>query len=178
MAKDLVLTLTGHDKIGIVEKVTDLVLKCKSNIGASRMAHLGGEFAMMMHLTAPDEQFESLQKSLKALKNEGFTVNIVETSPVDIAKFSGWIPYQIKMAGADHEGVVHDITHHLTKNNINIENMETSIVSAPMSGTPLFSVSAIIVVPPAITFNDLEDGLEKVGDGLNMDTEVAPYTGR
>ena len=178
MAKDLVLTLTGHDKIGIVENVTDLALKCKSNIGESRMAHLGGEFAMMMLLTTPDEQFKRLQERLKSLEKDGFTINIVETSPIDSTKYSGWIPYQIKMTGADHEGVIYDITRHLSKHNINIESMETSIVSAPMSGTPLVSVSAVVVVPPDVSFHDLEEGLEKDGDGLNMDTEVAPYTGR
>ncbi len=177
MAKELVLTFTGHDKIGLVEHVTDLVLKCKSNIGASRMAHLGGEFAMMMHLTTPDDQFEGLQQVFDKLKKEGFSINMVETNPADAAKFAGWTPYQIKMTGADHEGVVHVITHHFTKNNINIENMETSVVSAPMSGIPLFSVKAIIAVPPDITFQQLEEGLEKVGDELNMDTHVSRYTG-
>jgi glycine cleavage system transcriptional repressor len=177
MAKELVLTLTGHDKIGLVEHVTDLVLKCKSNIGASRMAHLGGEFAMMMHLKAPDDQYDCLKKEFNVLKEEGFTINMVETNRVDTAKFAGWIPYQIKMTGADHEGVVHVITHHFTKNNINIENMETSVVSAPMSGIPLFSISAVIVVPPDITFQQLEAGLEKVGDELNMDADVSRYTG-
>lgn len=49
MDSNLVVTITGPDKIGLVERVSKLVVECHGNIAASRMAHLGGEFAMLMN---------------------------------------------------------------------------------------------------------------------------------
>ena len=37
MQKKLVLTLSGHDRVGIVDKVTRIVLKHEGNVEASRM---------------------------------------------------------------------------------------------------------------------------------------------
>ena len=48
MQKTFVLTLTGPDRIGFVEKVTGLLLERGGNVETSRMARLGGEFAILM----------------------------------------------------------------------------------------------------------------------------------
>ena len=51
MIKNLVLSLIGHDRVGLVERLTKLVVDIKGNIEASRMAHLGGEFAILMFIS-------------------------------------------------------------------------------------------------------------------------------
>ncbi|MCP4297064.1 MAG: transcriptional regulator [Proteobacteria bacterium] len=175
MAKILVITIIGRDRIGIVEHVTNQVLRSHSNISSSRMAHLGGEFTMMMQISVPNEKFDDLKENLDKLKTEGFLVNIVETNQEDKSKFAGWVPYQINIIGADHEGVVHDVSQYFTKYKINIESMETSITSAPMSGTPLFSIYTTVMIPPDLNYQDFADGLEVVSDDLNMELEIVPH---
>ncbi len=57
MESNLVVTITGPDQIGLVERVTKIVVQCQGNIAASRMAHLGGEFAMLMYQSViPDSR--------------------------------------------------------------------------------------------------------------------------
>jgi len=177
MRKNLVLTLTGHDRIGIVERVTKLVLNAGGNVDSSRMARLGGEFAMLMLVSLSDNQYEELNQSLNDLRNDGFTITISPTVVTDPEKFVGWMPYQVQVSGADHEGIVHNIAFHLAEHGINIETMDTNTVKAPMSGTPLFTMSAIVLVPPQLSFHDLEDDLEIIGDNMNVDIEIAPYKG-
>ena len=41
MNKNIVLTLTGHDRIGIVEEITNMFVKHGGNVEFSRMARLG-----------------------------------------------------------------------------------------------------------------------------------------
>ena len=177
MPKSFILTVIGTDKIGIVDHVTNQVLNSNSNIGKSRMSHLGGEFAMMLQLSTPDSNTGKLNESIDNLKDEGYIINLVETGPTDISKYSGWVPYHIKVTGADHEGVVHDIAHYFSEHQINIEDMETSVTSAPMSGTPLFSINSTVIIPPELTFHEFSEGLEKVSDQLNMEAEIKPYVG-
>ena len=177
MRKHLVMTLTGHDRVGIVEDVTKLLLGYDGNVEASRMSRLGGEFAMLMLLSVPAAKFEALSQGVLSLKDEGYAVTTRPTKRGYSAKYAGWLPYQIHVSGADHEGIIHHITHHLAQRGINIETMDTGMTYAPMSGTPLFTMTAIVVVPADLPYHNWRDELEAIGDSLNVDTEVSPYTG-
>ena len=177
MRNNLVITLTGHDRIGIVDQITKVVLEYHGNVEASRMARLGGEFAMLMLVSAPTEQFEQLQQAVLDLKNQGYIVVTCQTEGSDPARYVGWLPYELKVSGADHEGIVYQITHQLAEQGINIETMDTNMVEAPMSGTPLFTMTAVIVVPPQRSYASLQHELEVIGDELNVDVGVLPYKG-
>ena len=52
--------------------------------------------------------------------------------------------YTIHLNGLDSEGIVYKITNQLAELNINIEELETNIQNAPMSGLTLFSLTAKI----------------------------------
>ena len=43
----LVITANGEDRVGLVEKFTNRILDAGCNIEASRMAVLGGQFAIL-----------------------------------------------------------------------------------------------------------------------------------
>jgi glycine cleavage system transcriptional repressor len=178
MQKKLVLTISGRDRIGIVEQVTKLVLEYNGNVESSRMARLGGEFAMLMLVAISDLKFEELIASINSLQKEGFTVSWCQTKEQDPVKYAGWVPYQIEINSADHEGIIHQISQHLAAHKINIETLDTNMVKAPMSGTPLFMMTAIVVVPPALSFHILQEDLKKIGDDLNMDIHLSSYTGK
>ena len=72
MQKPFVLTLTGPDRVGVVKKLTEVLLEHKGNVEASRMAHLGGEFAVLMLVSMPAETFLSLEKDLGELTKDGY----------------------------------------------------------------------------------------------------------
>ena len=81
MQKKLVLTLSGHDRVGIVDKVTRIVLKHEGNVEASRMARLESEFAMLMLISVSQTMYESLHSGLDLLKGEGYHITMVAVSP-------------------------------------------------------------------------------------------------
>jgi len=171
MAKNIVVTLTGRDKIGLVDHVTSLVVKRSGNVESSRMAHLGGEFAMLMLVSVSDAEIANLDADFQPLRGEGYQLSLVPTED-DSKKYAGWLPYEIEVTGADHEGIIHEISHHLASQGINIESMDTSAAPAPMSGTPLFTMKGIVLVPPALNFNTWSDAFEEVGDKLNVSVKV------
>ncbi|HNH27748.1 MAG TPA: ACT domain-containing protein, partial [Anaerolineales bacterium] len=171
MAKNIVLTLTGKDRIGLVDQVTSLVVKRSGNVESSRMARLGGEFAMLMLVTVSDAEFQNLDKDFQEMRGEGYQVTLMQTEDVS-KKYAGWLPYEIEVTGADHEGIIQQISHHLASQGINIESMDTSATPAPMSGTPLFMMKGIVLVPPKLNFNAWSDALEEVGDTLNVSVKI------
>ncbi|HHJ05929.1 MAG TPA: transcriptional regulator [Anaerolineae bacterium] len=177
MRKHLVVTVTGADKPGIVEHVTKLLLHYQGNVEASKMARLGGEFAMLMMLSAPEDNFNVLRDGLRQLRDEGYAVTTRQTERGYSAKYTGWLPYRLEVKGADHEGIIHQLTGYLAKHQINIETMDTDVVKAPMSGAPLFTMDAIIVAPPELSYQNLKESLATIGDELGVDADVSPYVG-
>ncbi|RMH69216.1 MAG: transcriptional regulator [Gemmatimonadetes bacterium] len=178
MKKHLVITLTGADQIGIVEQVTKRVLDNGGNIEASRMARLGGEFAILMLVSVEESQFDALNETIQNLTQSGFQVTTCSTGDNETTRYHGWVPYTIEVHGADHEGIIHHITGKLAKHGVNIETMDTNMVKAPMSGTPLFMMSATVLIPPEQSFRTLAEELEHTADDLNVDVAVIPFTGK
>jgi glycine cleavage system transcriptional repressor len=178
MQKNIVLTFSGHDRIGIVEAVTEVVARHSGNVESSRMARLGGEFAMLMLVSLPEQEFAGLDQGFQALRGEGYQIGLLPTESKQTEKFAGWLPYEIEVLGADHEGIIHEIAQHLSQQGINIESMDTSTVSAPMSGTPLFTMQALILVPPKLAFHKWSDALDEIGNRLNVNIKVSMTRGQ
>jgi glycine cleavage system transcriptional repressor len=177
MQKNLIITLTGPDQVGLVERFTKLVLDYQGNIEASRMARLGGVFAMLMHVSVPEEQFDAFRERVRGLREEGYKLTTNRSAEWDANQYAGWMPYQIDLKGADHEGILHGVARHLAEQGINIETLETNMVQAPMSGIPLFMMEAIVLAPPTLTLHDCQERLDEIGDQLNVEINVTPYTG-
>ena len=177
MQKQLIVTITGPDRIGFVESITKLLLKHNANVVQSRMVRLGGDFAVLMLVTVPEPALQAAVQTIGALEAQGFQVITRGTTSDDKSTFAGWLPYRVSVNGADHEGIIHHIAHHLAERGINIETLTTGSIHAPMSGTQLFTMEAVVLAPPKLSLKALRSELESVGNSLSVDTEVMPYTG-
>ena len=176
MQRNFVLTLTGPDRIGIVENVTRLLLDREGNVETSRMARLGGEFAVLMYVSMPSERFSGLDKSLEGLTAQGYKVTTSHAEETYAKAHDGWLPYRIEVHGADHEGIIHEVARYLSERGISIESMDSESTPAPTSGVPLFAMTAQVVVPPGVSAREWEAGLEAIGGRLNLDITVSAGT--
>jgi glycine cleavage system transcriptional repressor len=133
------------------------------------MTRLGGEFAVLMLLSLTRGNQQTLANSLDKLNKKQVKVFIRETDLSRLKRFEGFVPYEITVIGADHEGIVHRVAEYLAEMQIQVDTMETRVTSAPITGTPLFSMDAEVQVPPEINLPVLRDKLEDLGDKLGVD---------
>jgi glycine cleavage system transcriptional repressor len=173
MRTNIVFTLTGTDRVGIVEEVTGVLLGLGANVETSHMARLGGEFAMLVLLSLPAEKNADLDDAAATLAAQGYRVSAVETAQAYAEAHAGWLPYQIEVQGADHEGIVHDIAAGLSARGISIETMETGVSMASVSGIALFHMNATIVVPPELPADDWMAALGEAAQQAGVDVTVA-----
>ena len=171
MRTDILFTLTGPDRVGSGEDLTGVVLGLQGNVETSRMMRLGGEFALLMLVSMPAERTAELGSAVSALVAEGYKVTATPTRQPEDAH-AAWLPYKVTVVGADHDGIVHEIAQRLSQRGISIESMDTAIVEAPVSGAPLFSMSAVVLVPPGLAEDDWVGELADAGDQANVDVEV------
>ncbi|QDV33777.1 glycine cleavage system protein R [Tautonia plasticadhaerens] len=174
MTRNFVITLTGADRIGIVEELTRLLLERGGNVESSRMARLGGEFAVLMLVSMPEDQISGLDSGLDELFLRGYRITTTPTDRPVVEARPGWVTYHIEVEGADHEGIIHRVASHLSARGISIEEMETETASAPFGGVTLFNMSALVVVPPELVEQGWEAGLDAIGGEMNLEIRVSP----
>jgi glycine cleavage system transcriptional repressor len=173
MQTNFVLTLTGPDRIGIVDEVTGLLLAIGGNVETSRMARLGGEFAVIMLVSMREDRFSDLDAELKRLTVRGYKATTTVAQRNDTESRLGWLAYRIEVEGADHEGIIHGVAHYLSEQGISIESVDSDSSPAPTSGVPLFAMTAQVVVPPGLSEQDWRGGLEDIARRMNLDILVS-----
>ncbi len=173
---NIVLTLSGPDRIGIVEKVTGMLFANGGNVETSRMSRLGGEFAILMLVSMPPEKLASLENEMEILTAQGYKVTTTRTGRPRSEPDGNWRPCRIEVIGADHEGIIHQVARHLSERGINIESMDTETTRAPVSGSPLFTMTAMVAVPPGLTGRDWITSLEDEGRLLNVEIKISGLT--
>jgi len=166
---NVVLTLTGSDKVGLVEEISRVLLHLGANVETSRMARLGGEFAMLMLVSLSAEQLANLDEALAHWVDSGYKITTTVTDQTRSAAHPDWLAYRIEVQGADHEGIVHEIAAGLARRGISVESAETSVSPAPISGTLLFAMSAIVAVPRELDEAEWLSALADAGRQSNVD---------
>jgi glycine cleavage system regulatory protein len=165
MQVPLVMTVIGKDRTGLVESVAHLVAEHGGNWLESRMCRLGGEFAGILRVHVPAERRAALEAALAKLA--GLTIVVRPDEPATDAG-----PAQLaalEVMGQDRPGIVREITHALSAQGINVEELATECVSAPMSGEPLFQAKAKILVPANVALDKLRQTLESGLAGLTVE---------
>ena len=167
MRTSLVLTVIGDDRAGIVEQLSDQILAAGANWEESRMARLAGKFAGLLRVSVDDERADALAASLRAAsQSSGLTV-VVERSGERQAH--GFRTIRLDLLGNDHPGIIRDISRVLSRNGINIEELETDLTSAPMTGETLFRARAHLRIPTTLSVEWLRGRLEALAGELMVD---------
>jgi glycine cleavage system regulatory protein len=166
MRETLVLTVLGQDRTGLVEALADRIAAAGGNWEASHMARLGGQFAGILLVTVERGLVDQLITALRALDARGLQV-VVRTGLLPAAATGARI--RLQLTGDDRPGIVRDVSRVLTERGVNVEELESEVTSAPMSGEPLFRARAVLQVPAQLALADLRSSLEALGGELMVD---------
>jgi glycine cleavage system regulatory protein len=167
---DLVLTLIGPDRPGLVEAVAEPIAAHGGNWLESRMAHLAGQFAGILRVEVPDAKAGALSDALRRLEARGLRVT-VESAPGTVAEPRRTLV--VDLVGLDRPGIVHEISHVLAQRGVNIEELVTDRTPAPMSAELLFRSRARVNVPEGLDAAELRMRLEKLAQDLMVQVTLA-----
>jgi glycine cleavage system regulatory protein len=165
----LVLTVIGDDRPGLVEQLSDLVLASGANWEESRMARLAGKFAGLLRVSVDADRAEALAARLTSLGAGGLTVVIERSVDIEPGDFR---ICGLELVGNDHPGIIHDLSQVLSQQRVNIEELETEVTSAPMSGDALFRARARLRIPSAMTVDELRGVLEALAGHLMVEVRL------
>jgi glycine cleavage system regulatory protein len=162
----LILTVIGPDRPGLVRALAQAVAAHGGSWLESRMARLGGQFAGIVLVEAPD----SLLDDLRALENEGLRI-VVQTGSAAAAQTGERLA--VEVVGNDRPGIVRDVARVLAEHGVNIEELTTDVVSGSFSGETLFRATALVRAPDAASVAAIRTGLEFLGNEMMVDIHPA-----
>lgn len=166
----LVLTVIGDDHAGLVKELSAVIADHGGNWETSRMAHLAGKFAGIVLVTVGDDSVAALVEDLGPLEEQGLLDITAEVSPP--ATPSGGTSLVLELVGLDQPGIVRQISDALATRDVNIEELVTETVAAPMDGGTLFKARASLVLPDGLSSDELTGVLEELAVQLMVDIEL------
>jgi glycine cleavage system regulatory protein len=169
MRTSLVLTVIGDDRPGLVNALSDTIAAFDGNWTETRMASLGGKFAGILLVTAPQPNADALITALRKLEAQWLHLAIDRSRGEAPA---GSRLLELELVGQDRPGIVRDISHLLAERGINIEELETACVSGSFSGEALFKAQARLRVPPQVATAELREVLEALANELMVDISL------
>jgi glycine cleavage system transcriptional repressor len=171
MIHHAILTAIGTDRPGLVEDVSHFIFEAGGNIEDSRMVNLRGQFAIMLLVGATAETIQKLNSLMPQLIEQ--THLHMEMRSADLSQPARAArPYHLSATAMDQAGLVHRIANLLKGLDINIEDLQTSLTSAPITGAPLFEMEVTLSVPAELQVSRLRQSLGELCDRLNVDWEL------
>ncbi|MAV59579.1 MAG: hypothetical protein CMG07_06515 [Candidatus Marinimicrobia bacterium] len=164
---EFIIFANGHDKIGLVSSLSKKITTSGSNINESRMIKLGDHFAIILSISTLLNQTEIK----KILSNQDLTFTIKnkfkKTKQLSEFKFKKFL-----LKGTDNEGLLYHLTSFFSEHHINIQNLNSNIIQAPITGINLFEIDGEIKIPKNISISFIENQFLKIESKLSVDLKL------
>lgn len=164
--KQLVLTLIGPDKPGLVEKVSAIVLQHKANWLASNLSHLCGHFAGILQIEVPEEQLQALKLELHNIDDLEIKIEAGQDVLNDTSKQLNFV-----ITGNDRPGIVQELSSVIRHKGASIIHFTSTQQSAPNWGGSLFNAVATVELPEGLNKDEVITALESITSDLVVDVE-------
>jgi glycine cleavage system transcriptional repressor len=166
----LVLHAIGPDRPGLVSQISAEIHAAGANLEDSRMAILGGEFALLVLVSGPESAAAALEQASGPLGEKlGLRVYWKRTARGQPKNF---LPYRISVTGFDRPGIVSRVSEVLARRGVNVASLESRLEYAPLSGTPMFVLEADLQVPSEVALAELRRELSAQCDEENLDMSL------
>ena len=170
-SNQLVISAIGSDRPGIVNEISQLIVQNNGNIDDSRMTVLGGEFAIILLISADSTNLDNIEQVLNE-QSSALELNIISKRTSESAIVEKPIPYIVEVLAMDNPGIVYKIADFFSSRKINIQSMQTDRYPAPHTGTQMFAIEMIIAVPQDIPINDLREDFLDLCEDMNLDASI------
>lgn len=169
----LVISVVGRDGPGIVATLTGVLMDQGCNLEDGAMTILGGHFAMVMLVeTPPALDGPALEAALWGpATTRGLAVSARPVAEVAAPEGAG-AAWTVSVHGADHPGIVHQVTSFLAQAGANVVGMTTRVVGQP--DEPVYVMVLDVILPTDIDRDALEERLGGLAQELAVACVVHP----
>ena len=171
MSSFFIISIMADDRPGLVETLSSIISEHQGNWLESRLSHLAGKFAGIVHLQVSNSHVDALRQALEALQQQGWVINIEQSQVQEIAT-NNPTQMQLNIVGNDRPGIVKEISQVLSTLQVNVLDLATHFESAAMSAEALFKTQARVQLPKQLDEDELRDKLENLSNDLMVEVKL------
>lgn len=148
-----------------MQAVSSIVADHEANLEESRMALLGGDFAMILYVSMKQTDDGDLLASKLRTELPSFSVSVRETvvpSQEQLQQLQSNV-WTLSLEGPDHPGIVSAVSQALAVHGSNVKEMDTETTTAPFAGYELFKLDSKLTVDES-KLDDLSKALDAIED--------------
>lgn len=166
MNQSVILTVVGSDRPGLTRAIADAVFAAGGNWLESHLSRLGGKYVGSVLVGLAADRLDDLESAARGIDAVGLRIEILPSAQDDIRHGQ---PLGIEIVGQDRPGIVREVTTVLAGLDVNIEDFSTMIEDSAWSGAPLFRGKARLLLPAAVSTDQLRDALERISGEIMVD---------
>jgi len=163
----------GHDRVGLADDIASWIDDAGGNVEDSKMAVLGGEFAVIM-LVSGDSAATGRLIDEASIRGQDMKLRLDVTETTAPHAPRGGRPYTVESVSLDSPGIVHALTREIRSLGISIEDLETSSSAAPWTGAPVFRMMARVILPSSLEVVDFREHMENIAHERDLDIRLEP----
>jgi glycine cleavage system regulatory protein len=169
---ELVLTIIGRDRAGVVAELADVVRFHEANWKRSELAEISGTFAGVVVVDVDDDRADELLANLLILRQQGLhiTAELIE-GPVDAPVAQRVL---LRFTGDDRPGIVHEISTMISEFGISISRLGTAVDTS--GDTSQFEITTQLVVPVSVDLDAVLDAVGRLTDDLGIALHIEDLT--
>lgn len=175
MQTSYIVSFIGDDRPGLVEELSAVIEAAGGNWQESRLSQLGGKFAGLVLVTLPAGRDNALEADLKTLSASGISVRVTPTDATVSLESARRI--KLSVMGPDRPGIVLEISRALASRRFNVVEMDSEVVSAPMSAEPLFRALIEAEIAPEAQVDELSASLDDIGNEMALEIDLEEIQG-
>lgn len=166
--KRLVLTVIGEDKLGLVEKLSNVLVAHHANWLASNLSYLSGYFTGVVEIEMAEEHLGELSVALAKLPE--LKIEVHDSVGQPLAKSQ---EIEFVITGNDRPGIVQELSSIITHKGASIVHFMSNRQSAPNWGGGLFHAIAKVALPMGMDADVIAEALEELASDIVVDLEQA-----
>jgi len=168
MHASVVMTVLATDRPGLVSTLSEAIVAHGGSWQESRMTRLAGQFAGILRVECPHGETGALLAALAALESQGISVQArrEETAPAAVRD-----TLALDIMGNDRPGIIRALSAAIAGAGANVEDLSTSLESAPMAGHLIFHAKGLVSLPADGDPAALIAAIEKLGPDLSVSIE-------
>lgn len=164
----IIMTVLAADRPGLVSTLSETIAAHDGSWQESRMARLAGQFAGILRVECPADQAGALLEALAALESQGISVQARREATAPAAPRE---TVALDIVGNDRPGIIRALSAAIAATGGNVEDLSTSLESAPMSGHPIFHAKGVVALAADGDASGLISAIENLGPDLSVSIE-------
>jgi glycine cleavage system regulatory protein len=172
---ELVLTIIGRDRAGVVATLADVIRFHEGNWKRSELAEIAGTFAGVVVVEVGDDRVDELLTNLVILRDQGVHVTAQQVEEPVVAPDTDDV--RLRLTGEDRPGVVHEISTAISDAGISISRLGTVTDLPGEDGGKRFEITVQLSVPVGTDLDAVLDSIMDAAVSLGIAIDVEDLTG-